>query len=738
MRFFRNLFGLLPFLPFVACDDSSPELTATIHEPLAGLVAAYTFDRSATSATDVTGRGHTGTLVGGVTWTSSGKFCGALSFDGVNDRVTIADAADLDLNAAWTLMAWVRPTALSGNWRTVIMKERSTNALAYGLYANDNGTTPPAGYINVGSDVAVRGTTALPLNSWSHLALARGSNVLRLYMNGAEVATMSNSGSIPATTNPLTIGGNGPWGEWFQGQIDEVRVYGRELSAAEVLSERDTPIDSGCGGSGGTGGSGGAGGAGSGGRGGTAGLGGSGGTGQSGSGGAQGGTAQGGTAQGGTGNTGPTNLTITQSQTFQVMDGFGVSVNSASWDNGELRPALDMLVDGGSTIFRVVFEPEHVQGSIDTEPTNDNADAFSPNWCSYTPNYSGARFEELWQTIAYLNGKGITDRLMLNFVGRVPDWMGGAEVGAANLDEWVELVASIAYHGRVKRGLRFGLFAPNNEIDWAGAIEGARMTSSLYATALRKLVERLDRYGLSDLRLVGPDTAQNSQGIGPYRNAMMAEPVVMQRLAGFALHNYVGTTDGARGILDASPYPHVRLWMTEFSLPGDAWPFLTQGASALLVWDGFDSVYEHALLNGRSAVPPNDAGNGPALLSYSTSTRTYAPREEFYQFKQLAKWTQPGAVRIGVTTTLPNTGLVAFRHGATGRVTVVGRNMGPEVRLNGAGLSGYSTLEYYRTNDEESAEQQPNVSVSGGTFSVVIPEWSYFTLTGVPTGSCAP
>ena len=44
------------------------------------------------------------------------------------------------------------------------------------------------------------------------------------------------------STGALRIGGNSIWGEWFSGQIDEVRVYDRALSAAEVAGDRDTPV----------------------------------------------------------------------------------------------------------------------------------------------------------------------------------------------------------------------------------------------------------------------------------------------------------------------------------------------------------------------------------------------------------------------------------------------------------------------------------------------------------------
>ena len=54
---------------------------------------------------------------------------------------------------------------------------------------------------------------------------------LALYLNGTEVSTKSVTGAMANSSGPLQIGGNNVWGEWFQGQIDEVRIYDRALTA---------------------------------------------------------------------------------------------------------------------------------------------------------------------------------------------------------------------------------------------------------------------------------------------------------------------------------------------------------------------------------------------------------------------------------------------------------------------------------------------------------------------------
>jgi YD repeat-containing protein len=203
-----------------------------------GLIAAYSFDDgTGTALADRTGRGHTGT-VSGATWSASGRYGGALSFDGVNDLVTVADANDLDLTTGMTVSAWLRPTVSDG-WRTAVMKEQASG-LSYALYSA--GLAEPSGYVHVGGDRSAQGPTVLPVNTWSHLAVTYDSATIRLYVNGTQVASQAQAGAMTVSGSPLRLGGNSVWGEYFAGLMDDVRVYGRALTAAEIAADRDAPV----------------------------------------------------------------------------------------------------------------------------------------------------------------------------------------------------------------------------------------------------------------------------------------------------------------------------------------------------------------------------------------------------------------------------------------------------------------------------------------------------------------
>ncbi len=213
-----------------------------------GLVAGYAFNEgTGTTTTDVSGNGHIGSITG-ATWTPQGRYGSALSFDGVNDMVTVGHSSLLDLPNGMTLSAWIFPTAHgNGVWRNVLIKERFDGEV-YNLYSNVDTNVPTVYAVRSaapGQPLDARGTVALPLNAWTHLAATHDGTTLRLYVNGVQVGSRAMAGSLLTSTGALRIGGNSIWGEFFQGRIDEVRVYNRALSARRAANghEHSAPVD---------------------------------------------------------------------------------------------------------------------------------------------------------------------------------------------------------------------------------------------------------------------------------------------------------------------------------------------------------------------------------------------------------------------------------------------------------------------------------------------------------------
>jgi hypothetical protein len=222
-------------------QTTSPPVAVTVSNTASpGLVAAFGFNEgSGSTVLDSSGTSNNGTITN-ATWTAAGKFGAALSFNGTSSWVTVPDAPSLDLTNGMTLEAWVNPSALSG-WRTALLKESSGN-LAYAMYANDN-TPNPAVTVRIGTgDSSAVGTSALPLNTWTHLAATYDGAQLRLYVNGVQAGSRAQTGNMAVSTGPLRVGGNAVWTEFFAGLIDEVRVYNRALSAAEIQADMNAAV----------------------------------------------------------------------------------------------------------------------------------------------------------------------------------------------------------------------------------------------------------------------------------------------------------------------------------------------------------------------------------------------------------------------------------------------------------------------------------------------------------------
>jgi concanavalin A-like lectin/glucanase superfamily protein/VCBS repeat protein len=199
-------------------------------------VAAYAFEEGSGSTLTDSAASHDGTI-SGATWTASGKYGGALDFDG-NDKVTIADANDLDFTSAFTLEAWVQPDSYAAG-RPIVSKGELSGPNGYMLTGEANGK--PQSLIANTTTKSVTGPTALPKDgTWSHVAVTSDGTTLRLYVGG-ELKAEAPALVLKATSGVLEIG-HSVFSGYFDGRIDEVRIYGVTLSESQIKADRDTPI----------------------------------------------------------------------------------------------------------------------------------------------------------------------------------------------------------------------------------------------------------------------------------------------------------------------------------------------------------------------------------------------------------------------------------------------------------------------------------------------------------------
>jgi hypothetical protein len=144
----------------------------------------------------------------------------------------------LNLTTGMTLEAWVRPSALGSSLRSVLMKERPAG-FDYSLLA-DTAANHPTANVMTTSAFEAAGPSALGLSTWTHLAQTWDGSALRLYIDGAEVATQPSPGTLITSTGQVRIGGSS--GQFFSGLIDEVRIYNRARTAAEIAADMVTAV----------------------------------------------------------------------------------------------------------------------------------------------------------------------------------------------------------------------------------------------------------------------------------------------------------------------------------------------------------------------------------------------------------------------------------------------------------------------------------------------------------------
>ena len=111
---------------------------------------------------------------------------------------------------------------------------------------SDRGPMVPAGGGTFDGTVQfVAGRSANQVGAWSYVALTYDGSTLRLFVNGTPVASRATTGTIERTENPLWLGGNHPYGEYFAGLIDEARVYDRALAEAEIRADMGISVAAG-------------------------------------------------------------------------------------------------------------------------------------------------------------------------------------------------------------------------------------------------------------------------------------------------------------------------------------------------------------------------------------------------------------------------------------------------------------------------------------------------------------
>lgn len=173
--------------------------------------------------------------VTGATWGTNGY-----TFDGVANNIALAAATGttLDLLGEVTIEAWIYPTLIAGVDRTVVWRW-----VGYDLYIdNTNSKLKGQVYEPVGGYYTATGTTAISLDTWTHVAFTWDGNTLLVYVNGSDdTATPGTyNGVLNTSNNSVKIGTEA--GAPFKGVIGWVIIRDKALTAGEILQDYNATL----------------------------------------------------------------------------------------------------------------------------------------------------------------------------------------------------------------------------------------------------------------------------------------------------------------------------------------------------------------------------------------------------------------------------------------------------------------------------------------------------------------
>ncbi|MBI3621533.1 MAG: hypothetical protein HY208_05025 [Nitrospirae bacterium] len=205
-----------------------------------GLLGHWKFEEAGgTTAVDSSGSGNTGALMNGATRIAGG-IGQALSLDGLDDYVNIPQTTALNAYPL-TIAVWMKTTTTG--LKGIVNKYAPGSRNGYQLFTSGGNLCAwyfknGSNYVWDGSGCALQ-TPGYNDNRWHHAVMVVDASGGKLYVDGVLKASRGWTGTAgaPSTTRPLNIGQYpGTASPYFPGLLDDVRLYSRALSGAEVVA----------------------------------------------------------------------------------------------------------------------------------------------------------------------------------------------------------------------------------------------------------------------------------------------------------------------------------------------------------------------------------------------------------------------------------------------------------------------------------------------------------------------
>jgi plastocyanin/regulation of enolase protein 1 (concanavalin A-like superfamily) len=220
---------------YAISDGIGDTATATVNVTIPGLQAYYQFNEgTGTTTADATGDGYTGTI-SGATWTTGVQSSSGLAFNGTSSYVGLP-ALNLNTNTV-TISGWVLRNGTQSSWSGLVFSRAGSTTS--GLHF---GTANELRYTWNGSSSTYNWNSGLvvPNGQWTFVALAVSPTNATLYMDplGGSMTSAVNAvaNAASAFDGATDIGQDPLGGRFFNGSMDEVRIYNTTLSAAAITA----------------------------------------------------------------------------------------------------------------------------------------------------------------------------------------------------------------------------------------------------------------------------------------------------------------------------------------------------------------------------------------------------------------------------------------------------------------------------------------------------------------------
>ena len=228
------------------CAGTSTTLTATASSSntcsnltgslATGLVGYWPF---CGNANDESGNGNNGTVNGATLTTDRfGNVNSAYSF-GVNQTINAGAMSNLGNNPTnYTQSIWIKMPALpsgSNNYFPLLSKRHDNSGTDWmGLRVESDGKLKIFADDALYTGAIIGESGVLNTNEWIHVVGIKNGNIYTLYVNGVQVASITDSHAMSGSSMNMIFGAQLAWSKYFEGQLDDIAIWNRALTAAEI------------------------------------------------------------------------------------------------------------------------------------------------------------------------------------------------------------------------------------------------------------------------------------------------------------------------------------------------------------------------------------------------------------------------------------------------------------------------------------------------------------------------